>query len=276
MKRKCFAKINLSLDSLYQRADGYHEIDTIMARISLCDELTVVRNSTGKFNFSSFDKDLGDIENNLIYKVWDLMKDMTASPGVDVFLEKNIPIAAGLAGGSTDAAEMIKALNILWDLALTDREMMELGSKLGADIPFFFTESTARARGIGEIIDPFINQLDMKILLVNDGTESSTVKVYKLLEDYGHIDNDLIVEKLESGDPSAICHFENVMEDVVLDLHPHLLDIKKDFMDQGADLALISGSGASVFGVFPDDESLDYAYEQMKDSYSFVEKVEII
>ena len=276
MKRKCFAKINLSLDSLYKRDDGYHEIDTIMARISLFDELTVVRNSTGKFNFSTFGKDLGPVEDNLIYKVWKLLKERAESPGVDVFLEKNIPVAAGLAGGSTDAAEMIKALNILWDLCLTDEEMMEIGSKLGADIPFFFTESTARARGIGELIHPFENKLDMKILLINDGTEISSARVYKEIKDYGHIKNDLIVEKLENGDSSAIFHFENVMEEVVTSLHPHLASIKDDFIKNGAEVSLVSGSGASIFGIFPNDESLDAAYKNMKAKYEFVEKVELI
>lgn len=276
MKRKCFAKINLSLDSLYEREDGYHEIDTIMARISLFDELTIVRNSTGKFNFSTFGKDLGPVKDNLIYKVWELMKDRTDSPGVDVFLEKNIPIASGLAGGSTDAAEMIKALNILWDLSLSDEEMMAIGSKLGADIPFFFTDSIARARGIGELLFPFENKLDMKILLVNDGTEISSARVYEHIKDYGHINNDLIVEKLENGDSSAIFHFENVMEEVVTNLHPHLVSIKDDFIKNGAEVSLISGSGASVFGMFESFESLDAAYENMKGKYQFVEKVELI
>ena len=276
MKRKCYAKINLSLDSLYQRVDGYHEIDTIMARINLFDELIINKNDSGKFSYSSNNDNIGDLEDNLIYKVWQMLKDRTDNPGLDVKLIKNIPIAAGLAGGSTDAAEMIKGLNELWDLCLSSQEMMDIGARLGADIPFFFTDTPARARGIGEIITPFENNLDMKILLINDGTHISSAEVYKNLKDYGHIDNDLIVKKLEDGDHSAIFYFENVMEDVVTDLYPHLLDIKGDFLDNGAEVTLISGSGASIFGIFVDDETYNLAYENLKDKYDFVKKVELI
>lgn len=276
MKRKCYAKINLSLDSLYQRPDGYHEIDTIMARINLFDELIINKNDSGKFSYSSNNDNIGDLEDNLIYKVWQMLKDRTDNPGLDVKLIKNIPIAAGLAGGSTDAAEMIKGLNELWDLSLSSQEMMDIGARLGADIPFFFTDTPARARGIGEIISPFENNLDMKILLINDGTHISSAEVYKNLKGDGHIDNDLIVKKLEDGDHSAIFYFENVMEDVVTDLYPHLLDIKGDFLDNGAEVTLISGSGASIFGIFVDDETYNLAYENLKDKYDFVKKVELI
>lgn len=276
MKRKCYAKINLSLDSLYQRDDGYHEIDTIMARINLFDELIINKNDSGQFLYSSNNNNIGDLEDNLIYKVWHMLRDRTDNPGLDVKLIKNIPIAAGLAGGSTDAAEMIKGLNEIWDLRLSSQEMMDIGARLGADIPFFFTDTPARARGIGEIISPFDNNLDMKILLINDGTHISSAEVYRNLKDYGHIDNGLIVKKLEDGDHSAIFYFENVMEDVVTDLYPHLLDIKGDFLDNGAEVTLISGSGASIFGIFVDDETYNLAYENLKDKYDFVKKVELV
>lgn len=276
MNRKCFAKINLTLDSLYKRDDGYHEIDTIMARIGLFDELEIKPNDKGEFNYSSNLTEICPLEDNLIYKAWKLLKDKTINPGVDVYLKKNIPLAAGLAGGSTDAAEMIKGLNELWNLNLSKKEMQEIGVKLGADIPFFFENSPARAKGIGEILEPFNNTLDMKILLVNDGTEISSAEVYKKLADYGQVENDLIVEKLKNGDNSAIFYFENVMEDVVTDIHPHLLDIKNEFLNNGAEVTLISGSGASIFGIFMDDDSIDNAYKKMREDYEFVEKVELI
>lgn len=276
MNRKCFAKINLTLDSLYKRDDGYHEIDTIMARIGLFDELEIKPNDKGEFNYSSNLTEICPLEDNLIYKAWKLLKDKTTNPGVDVYLKKNIPLAAGLAGGSTDAAEMIKGLNELWNLNLSKKEMQEIGVKLGADIPFFFENSPARAKGIGEILEPFTNTLDMKILLVNDGTEISSAEVYKKLADYGQVENDLIVEKLKNGDNSAIFYFENVMEDVVTDINPHLLDIKNEFLNNGAEVTLVSGSGASIFGIFMDDDSIDNAYKKMREDYEFVEKVELI
>ena len=276
MNRKCFAKINLTLDSLYKRDDSYHEIDTIMARISLFDELEIIPNDRGIFNYSSNLETICPVEDNLIYKAWEILKEKTENPGVDVYLKKNIPLAAGLAGGSTDAAEMIKGLNELWNLNLSKKQMMEIGKKLGADIPFFFEDSPARAKGIGEILFPFENNLDMKILLVNDGTEISSAEVYKKLRDFGHVENDLIVEKLKKGDHSAIFYFENVMEDVVTDMYPHLLDLKYEFLDYGAEVTLISGSGASIFGIFMDDESLEFAYKKMSEKYEFVKKVELV
>ena len=276
MNRKCFAKINLTLDSLYKRDDSYHEIDTIMARISLFDELEIIPNDRGIFNYSSNLETICPVEDNLIYKAWEILKEKTENPGVDVYLKKNIPLAAGLAGGSTDAAEMIKGLNELWNLNLSKKQMMEIGKKLGADIPFFFEDSPARAKGIGEILFPFKNNLDMKILLVNDGTEISSAEVYKKLRDFGHVENDLIVEKLKKGDHSAIFYFENVMEDVVTDMYPHLLDLKYEFLDYGAEVTLISGSGATIFGIFMDDESLEFAYKKMSEKYEFVKKVELL
>lgn len=276
MNRKCFAKINLTLDSLYKRDDSYHEIDTIMARISLFDELEIIPNDRGIFNYSSNLETICPVEDNLIYKAWEILKEKIENPGVDVYLKKNIPLAAGLAGGSTDAAEMIKGLNELWNLNLSKKQMMEIGKKLGADIPFFFENSPARAKGIGEILFPFKNNLDMKILLVNDGTEISSAEVYKKLRDFGHVENDLIVEKLKKGDHSAIFYFENVMEDVVTDIYPHLLDLKYEFLEYGAEVTLISGSGASIFGIFMDDESLEFAYKKMSEKYEFVKKVELL
>lgn len=276
MIRKCYAKINLTLDSLYKRDDGYHEIDSIMTKINIFDELLISKNSTGEFNYSSNVKNICPLEENLIYKVWDLLKDRTDNPGIDLRLSKNIPIAAGLAGGSTDAAEMIKALDELWDLNLSLDFKKELAKKLGADISFFLTKSPARARGIGEIISPFTNNLQMKALLINDGTKISSKDIYKNISDYGIIDNDNIVKRLEEGDEKVIKEFKNVMEDEVFRLFPHLSEIKNELGNYGALNALVSGSGASIFGIFTDDIKLNNAYLKLKDKYDFVEKVEFI
>ncbi|WP_151409104.1 4-(cytidine 5'-diphospho)-2-C-methyl-D-erythritol kinase [Anaerococcus sp. Marseille-P9784] len=276
MIRKCYAKINLTLDSLYKRDDGYHEIDSIMTKINIFDELLISKNSTGEFNYSSNIENICPLEENLIYKVWDLLKDRTDNPGIDLMLSKNIPIAAGLAGGSTDAAEMIKALDELWDLNLSLDFKKELAKKLGADISFFLTKSPARARGIGEIISPFTNNLQMKALIINDGTKISSKDIYKNISDYGIIDNDNIVKRLEEGDEKVIKEFKNVMEDEVFRLFPHLSEIKNELGNYGALNALVSGSGASIFGIFTDDMKLNNAYLKLKDKYDFVEKVEFI
>lgn len=276
MIRKCYAKINLTLDSLYKRDDGYHEIDSIMTKINIFDELLISKNSTGEFNYSSNIENICSLEENLVYKVWDLLKDRTDNPGIDLKLTKNIPIAAGLAGGSTDAAGMIKALDELWDLNLSLDFKKDLAKKLGADISFFLTKSPARARGIGEIIGPFTNNLQMKALLINDGTKISSKDIYKNLSDYGIIDNDNIVKRLEKGDEKVIKEFKNVMEDEVFRLFPHLSEIKNELINYKALNALVSGSGASIFGIFTDDMKLNDAYLKLKDKYDFVEKVEFI
>lgn len=276
MERKCYAKVNLTLDSLLKRDDGYHEIDSIMVRINLFDKLIIKKNKENKFNYETNLPDICALEDNLIYKAWDLLKDRVDENGVDVTLIKIIPLAAGLAGGSTDAAEMIKGLDKLWDLGLTLDEKMSLGKRLGADIPFFFLESNARAQGIGEILTPFTNKLKMKLLLINDGTEISSAFVYKRLGDYGVIDTSEIIEKLHKGEKSAISGFRNVMEDVIFENFPHIREICSRIEDIGAEKALVSGSGASVFGVFTDDKSLEFAYDKLSGKYKFVEKVELV
>ena len=278
MERKCYGKINLSLDSLYKRDDGYHEIDTIMTRISLFDKLKIEKNSTNEIKIKTNSQILSkeNIENNLIYKAWNILKDRVKSCGVDVFLEKNIPIAAGLAGGSTNCAEMILALNDLWDLNMSDREIFEIGKSLGADIPFFFLKKSARAQGIGEILSPFDINLDMKILLVNDGTSISSNFVYKRLEDYGNIETEKIIEGLKSSDKNIVKYFSNVMEDVVYENFPHLYKIKNRLGNLGAAKALLSGSGASIFAVFFDEEKINYALNEIKNDYKFVERVNLI
>lgn len=277
MIKKCFAKINLSLDIISKRADGYHNIDTLMARINLFDKLEIEKTTDGKFSYES-NIDLGKLEDNLIFKAYESMKNIAGdrSTGIRVKLSKNIPVAAGLAGGSTNAAETMKALNELWDLNLSTSKLMDLGAKLGADIPFFFLKGAARATGIGEILESFAIKTPLKVLLVNDGTSISSAHVYKKTKLFGHIDNSHIVNGLQVGDWSVVGDFENVMEDVVLRDFPHLKSVKENLIKCGAIKALVSGSGASIFGIFREDKTLDIAYEEMKNSYNFVRKVDLI
>lgn len=277
MIKKCFAKINLSLDIISKRVDGYHNIDTLMARINLFDKLEIKKSNYDRFTYKS-NIDLGNLEDNLIYKAYDLMKNLAGdrATGISVNLTKNIPVAAGLAGGSTNAAETMKALNELWNLRLSKKELMIEGAKLGADIPFFFLDRAARATGIGEILEPFSIKTPLKILLVNDGTNISSAHVYKNTKVFGHMDNEKIVNDLKKGEWSIVNCFENVMEDVVLRDFPHLIEIKENILNNGAIKSLVSGSGACIFGIFKDEESLDLAYEELKDSYSLVRKVALI
>lgn len=277
MIKKCFAKINLSLDIISKRVDGYHNIDTLMARINLFDKLEINKTKDEKFSYQD-NVNLGNLEDNLIYKAYEVMKSLAGkkATGIDVKLTKNIPVAAGLAGGSTNCAETMKALNELWELNLSNTDLMELGARLGADIPFFFLDRAARATGVGEVLEPFSIKTPLKVLLVNDGTSISSAHVYKKTKLFGHMDNDKLVRGLEEGSWSIVNEFENAMEDVVLKDFPHLVDIKKNILKHGALMSLVSGSGASIFGIFKDERTLDIAFEALKDSYKFVRKVDLI
>lgn len=277
MIKKCFAKINLSLDIISKRPDGYHNIDTLMARINLFDKLEIEKNSDGKFTYES-NLNLGKVEDNLIFKAYEIMKNLAGdkATGIRVKLSKNIPVEAGLAGGSTNAAETMKALNELWGLGLSKKALMEEGAKLGADIPFFFLDRAARATGIGEILEPFRIKTPLKVLLVNDGTNIASAHVYKNTKLFGHINNIEIAKGLEEGSWAVVNDFENVMEDVVLRDFPHLKAIKENLIDKGAIKAIVSGSGGSIFGIFRDEKNLDSAYDALKDSYYFVRKVDLI
>ena len=277
MIKKCFAKINLSLDIISKRADGYHNIDTLMARINLFDKLEIEKTSDGKFTYDS-NVSLGKVEDNLIFKAYEVMKNLAGekATGIRVKLTKNIPVAAGLAGGSTNAAETMKALNELWNLGLSKNDIMEAGAKLGADIPFFFLERAARATGIGEILDPFSIKTPLKVLLVNDGTSIASAHVYKNTKLFGHIKTGENPKSLSQRSWEFVDDLENVMEDVILRDFPHLKVIKENLTNHGALKALVSGSGASIFGIFKDEKCLDMAYEGLKDSYNFVRKVDLI
>ena len=277
MIKKCFAKINLSLDIISKRVDGYHDIDTLMARINLFDKLEINKTKDEKFSYQD-NVDLGNLEDNLIYKAYEVMKSLAGkkATGIDVKLTKNIPVAAGLAGGSTNCAETMKALNELWELNLSNTDLMEIGARLGADIPFFFLDRAARATGVGEVLEPFSIKTPLKVLLINDGTSISSAHVYKKTKLFGHMDNDKLVRGLEEGSWTIVNEFENVMEDVVLKDFPHLVDIKKNILKHGALMSLVSGSGASIFGIFKDERTLDTAFEALKDSYKFVRKVDLI
>lgn len=276
MIKKCYAKLNLSLDSLYKRNDGYHEIDSLMVKISLYDKLEIKRNNDKKIRIFTDSEKLISIEDNLIYKAWDLLKDNIVDNGVDIRIEKNIPFAAGLAGGSTDCAETLKALNELWDLKYTKEELMKKAVKLGADVPFFFMEGPARARGIGEKLTSFNIKNPLYFLLVNDGTEISSGFIYSKLKDYGNIPTEKLISFLETGDNRAYDHFSNVMEDVAFEEFAHLAKIKDEIKSFGAKTSLMSGSGATIFGVFEDEKILEDAYESIKNKYKFVEKVSLV
>lgn len=177
-----YAKINLALDILYKRDDGYHEINTIMQQIDLKDRV-VIRNKDSGIDIQCNNKDVPIDRNNLVYKAWEKIREKTGiNRGVGIIIDKKIPIAAGLAGGSSNGGAVLKGLNLLWDLNLSDEELMEIGKKIGADVPFCIMGGTAWARGIGEKLTKLKGFSGYNILLANVGIPVSTEWVYKNMD----------------------------------------------------------------------------------------------
>lgn len=266
-------KINLGLDVLYKRTDGYHEINTIMQEIDLKDRV-ILKNMEEGIKIESTDPDLPIDESNLAYKAWEKIREKTGvKRGIHIKMEKNIPIAAGLAGGSSNGATVLKGLNRLWDLKLSEKELMDIGVEIGADIPFCILGGTARAEGIGEKLTSIKNFSGKMLLLANPGIPVSTPYVYGNLNLEGkeRIDIDSLVEYIEENDlPGLASSMENIMEEVVIREHPLVGEIKDQMMDHGALGALMTGSGPTVFGFFDDEEKLKACKKELEKT---IEKV---
>lgn len=267
-----YGKVNLALDVLYKREDGYHEIKTIMQQIDLSDQLLI---SEGKEGVSiSCDNNLVPLDrSNLAYKAWEEISKLTGTKvGLKIRIEKRIPVAAGLAGGSTNGAAVIRALNEMWDLRLTMQEMMDIGLKIGADLPFCIMGGTALAEGIGERLTPLKPLTGVPLLIANPGIQISTPYAYKRLKlTDKRIDMDKLTSCIENRELHCIArNLSNVMEDAIIPENPVIGQIKEFMMSNGALGALMSGSGASVFGLFEDHEKLHFAYEKMKAQVPFV------
>lgn len=253
---KARAKINLGLDVCRRLENGYHEVKMVMQTIDLYDELTLKKrqNSDIILLINSVDN-LGKLEDNLIYKAAKLMQERYhIDQGIEISLKKNIPVAAGMAGGSTDAAAVMLAMNELFELGISKEELMERALPLGADIPFCIMGGTALAEGIGEKLTPLPQPPHAEIVVVKPPIMVSTAKVYQSLDlnkMEKHPDIDGMVKALEEGDLNGIAQrMENVMETVTETEFPVITDIKKMLTGNGALSAMMSGSGPSIFGVF--------------------------
>lgn len=263
------AKINLALDVLGEREDGFHEVDMILQEIDLADTLSI-EEGRGGFALTCDDPSLALDRNNLIFKAWEAMKDRVEDNAVVIELEKRIPIQAGLGGGSSDAAATLKGLNKLWDLDLSDDELEEIGAGLGSDVPFFIRGGTQRGRGRGEILTPLRNWYGHHVLLVNPGEGLSTAYVYGQVENYGKIPLEELAHAIDSNAGHVSDLMQNQLETVTLTLQPKLRQIKKELKDLGADMAMVSGSGPTVFGLFEDEGMLKKARRMMESAYPFV------
>lgn len=260
------AKINLGLDVLRRREDGYHEVKMIMQSIRLFDRLTLTKSKTPGIHLSSNLNFLPVNEDNLVYKSARLlMEEFHISDGVDIFLDKRIPVAAGMAGGSTDAASCLLAINRLFGLGLSEQELMKRGVTLGADIPYCIMKGTALSEGIGEILSPLPETPDCYVLIAKPGFHVSTKFVYsnlKLDENTKHPDIDKMIDCIREKDLYGLCsNMANILETVTIPEHPEIADIKNTMLENGAVGSLMSGSGPTVFGIFDDLDKAKAAKE---------------
>lgn len=250
------AKINLGLDVCRRLENGYHEVKMILQSVNIYDELTFQKRTTPDVVLSVQSKDyLGDLNSNLIVRAANLMKQQyNISDGIGIKLKKNIPVAAGMAGGSTDAAATMIAMNELFELGLSTEQLMKDSVSLGADIPFCIMGGTALAEGIGDKLTPLPAPPQAILLVVKPPIMVSTKWVYETLrvqELTSRPDIDGMAEALRQGDLKGITNrMANVMETVTEKKYPIITDIKKMMIGTGAMNAVMSGSGPSIFGIF--------------------------
>lgn len=265
--RKAYAKINLGLDVIRRRPDGYHEVKMIMQTVGIYDVLTF-RKSKGGISISLDKEELPAGRENLIYKAADLiMKEYGIREGVSVFLEKNIPIAAGMAGGSTDAAAVFHGMNELFDLSMNLEDMKKLGVKIGADVPYCILGGTALAEGIGEILTPLPAPPAAYLLIAKPDINVSTKFVYENLHadtlKY-HPDIDGMAAALKQGELKGVTdRMGNVLETVTVREYPVISRIKEEMQKGGAENSLMSGSGPTVFGIYKEKERAEEVLEEI-------------
>lgn len=269
---KALAKINLGLDVVRRREDGYHEVRMIMQTIHLYDRLDIKRTKEPGIQIQTNRSFLPVNENNLIYKAAKLLMDeFSITDGVSVKLDKRIPVAAGMAGGSTDAAAMLIGVNRLFSLGLTKRQLMERGVQIGADVPYCIMRGTALAEGIGEALSPLPPMVKCPVLIAKPSISVSTKFVYqnlKLDDTTIHPDIDLLIDDIKAKNLHDIAaHMGNVLETVTIPNYPVIDEIKKHMLSNGAVGAMMSGSGPTVFGLFDDEDTAKKAYKAMRSSH---------
>lgn len=268
---KALAKINLGLDVVGRREDGYHEVCMIMQTIHLYDQLIITKSNEQGIHISSNLSFLPVNENNLVYKAGMLlMEEFGIKDGLDVNLIKRIPVAAGMAGGSTDAAAMLYGMNQIFELGLSKKDLMERGVKIGADVPYCLMRGTALAEGIGEKLTQLPPMVKCPVLIAKPQISVSTKFVYqnlKLNEQTKHPDIKQLQKDIREKDLKAVAaHMGNVLESVTIPEYPVINEIKDVMMNSGALNAMMSGSGPTVFGLFESQETAENAYEDMKKS----------
>ncbi len=248
-----YAKINLAIDILGKRADGYHEVAMIMQSIDLADFISLSAAEQG-ISLTTDCRDLPADADNLAWRAAALLQQVYGvKQGVHIHIEKNIPLAAGLAGGSADAAAVLRGLNLLWDLQLTNDDLETIGSQLGSDVPFCIDGGTVLATGRGEILTPIAPLMPCYVVLAKPPISVSTAWVYdnfKLEHVIKHPDIPAMIAAIGNGDRERFVNSAaNVLETVTIKEYPILAELKKNMQQSGALLSMMSGSGPTVFGL---------------------------
>lgn len=275
MKIKANAKINLALNVIKKRKDGYHEMDMIMTPISLHDTLEVSLAKQDRFTSNC---DLAFDESNTIIKALQVMrKAFSLTQHFHVHLEKRIPMQAGLAGGSADGAAMLVAINELCELHLDKEQLYELGVQVGADVPFCLANELARVQGIGEKITQIKATLDVSGLVVKPASGVSTKEAFGAIDftQAVHPDIDAIITYIKHNDDRYLELLDNTLEQPSLSLNPDILEVKQALNRYKFPVVLMSGSGSSVFALSKDRKQLEKAKEELSRIYAFVELIEL-
>ena len=269
IRLKAMAKINLGLDVVRRREDGYHEVRMIMQNIHLYDTIFMKKLQGNEIKVKTNLHFLPTNENNLVYQAAKLLKDeFKIETGVLIELQKYIPVAAGMAGGSTDAAAVLYGMNQMFNLHLSKQDLMERGVKIGADVPYCIMRGTALSEGIGEILNPLPPMPRCPILIAKPAISVSTKYVYENLhanELKEHPDIDGIVEAIKAEDIKGVASkLENVLETVTEREYPVITELKDFMKSHGALNAIMSGSGPTVFGIYDREDVAAEAYRALK------------
>lgn len=270
LELKALAKINLGLDVLGRRDNGYHDVKMVMQTIYLYDDVILKKTKESGIQLATNLSYLPVDENNIAYKAAKLLQEeFELQEGISIYLKKRIPVSAGMAGGSTNAAAVLFGMNRMFDLGLSMQELMDRGVKLGADVPYCVMRGTVLAEGIGEILTPLSPMPKCTVLIAKPGISVSTKTVYEkfdALSRIEHPDIDGLVQGLEEGDLQKISScMGNVLEMVTIEDYPIIEQIKNIMKREGALHAMMSGSGPTVFGIFEDRKSAKRAYRALRE-----------
>ncbi len=270
IRLKALAKINLGLDVLRRREDGYHEVRMVMQTLKMYDKITMKKTQEPGIEIKSNLFYVPENENNLAYRAAKLLMDeFHLEEGVFIDLQKFIPVAAGMAGGSADAAAVLYGMNRMFQLKLSKQQLMKRGVQIGADVPYCIMRGTVLAEGIGERLTPLSPMPACSVVVAKPPISVSTKFVYENLE-LDKIDRhpqiDMVLEGLREGNLHKVAaNMGNVLETVTIPNYPVIAEIRDQMLEMGALGAMMSGSGPTVFGLYEDEKSAQKAYEKLRE-----------